>query len=145
MRQARRSSRLLGFGEGAGVWLFEIKKPRTRPRSCSTCPTSCRAPSFNWLWCAACNVQCVMIIGDMLLGLMLLCVCLLCFTLFCSLHCSLPWICLPCTLIDCLVLVCDRTLATNLLFCLVYNSGSVKSLFCFENLMSCYRKYILIE
>ena len=68
---------------------FEVKKPRSLPRSCSTCPTSCWASVYNLVVVCGLQCACVMIIGDTLLGLMLLYVCLLCFTLFCCWHCSL--------------------------------------------------------
>ena len=66
-----------------------------------------------------------MIIGDAMLGLMLLFACLLYSPLFCCYIAHLPLICLPCTLIACLVSVCDRTPEFILLFCFAYDGGSV--------------------
>ena len=45
-----------------------------------------------------------------------------------------------------LTVLCQFVIApyiSNLPFCFVYNGGSVKSLFCFENPMGCCRKYTL--
>ena len=56
MRLAWESSRVLGFGEGAGGYIDEVQISRSLPRSCSTLSNILLGiMCATWFWCAACN------------------------------------------------------------------------------------------
>ena len=138
MRLAWESSRLLGFGEGAGGYIDQVQISRSLPRSCSTLSKHLAGHCACYM-VLVCGLQCVcvMIIGDTMLGLMLLFACLLYSTLFCCYIAHLPWICCR---VHRLPVLCQFVIAPQSLSCcfvLPMTVALFKSLYCLGNPMGC--------